>query len=75
MFETKARHSDRTLQILNAFMPKRPYLATLKWKSQVKNVLGVSDFPKSKRFDIKNVGNVGKSDPNPIFAEPYSKRT
>ena len=35
----KARHSDRTLQILNAFLPKRPYLVSLKWKSQVKNVL------------------------------------
>ena len=26
----KARHSDRTLQILNAFLPKRPYLVSLK---------------------------------------------
>ena len=24
----KARHSDRTLEILNAFMPKRPYASS-----------------------------------------------
>ena len=58
--EPKARHSDRTLRILNAFMPKRLFLASLKWKSQVKNVLGFSEF--LNVFGIKT----SKTSENPI---------